>query len=76
MRSDHIDEKVCVEQFLAAMNRCNKDTITKKYGNYPMTWNSPGGCVDFWLIGHNLDWTCDNLGVVPDECKEGKKKGT
>jgi hypothetical protein len=73
--SDHMDENVCVEQFLAAMNRCNKDTVDKKYGQSPMTWNSPGGCVDFWLVGHGEDWDCDNLDDKPEEC-EGKKKGT
>lgn len=72
--SNHIPEKVCVEQFLAAMNRCNTDTITKKYGQYPMTWNSPGGCVDFWLVGHGSDWSCDGQGIETPECKGGKER--
>jgi hypothetical protein len=75
--SDHISEKDCIEQFLAAMNRCNKDTVEKKYGQYPMTWNSPGGCVDLWLIGHEgLDkWNCDKPYNESEEC-QGKRKGT
>jgi hypothetical protein len=75
--SDHIDENTCVTQFLATMNRCNKETISKKYGQHPMTWNSPGGCVDFWLVGHGADWDCDSgdLDNDPAECVNGKRKG-
>jgi hypothetical protein len=76
-KSDHIDENTCVTQFLAAMNRCDKGTISKKYGQHPMTWNSPGGCVDFWLVGHGADWTCDYGDLTQDlpECVNGKRKG-
>jgi hypothetical protein len=73
--SDHIDENTCIEQFLTAMDRCNKETISNKYGQLPMTWNSPGGCVDFWLVGHGTDWSCDDLKDKPTEC-EGRRKGT
>jgi hypothetical protein len=62
-----------VAQFLAAMNRCNKDTITKKYGQYPMTWNGPEGCVDFWLVGHHEDWECGGDDGDAVECT-GKRR--
>lgn len=58
------------------MNRCNKDTVEKKYGQYPMTWNSPGGCVDFWLIGHeDLDkWSCVTLRASRRNAKASRRK--
>jgi hypothetical protein len=65
----HVDENVCVDKFLAAMNRCNTDTIENKYGQYPMTWSGPSGCVDFWLVGHGPDWACTGLGQTDPECK-------
>lgn len=73
--SNHLGEKTCIEQFLAAVNRCNKETITQKLGQAPMAWNSPNGCVDFWLVGHGPEWSCNDLKVKSPEC-EGAQKGT
>ncbi|KAF1994290.1 hypothetical protein P154DRAFT_539735 [Amniculicola lignicola CBS 123094] len=66
--SDHINEHIYIEQFLAALNRCNKEGIEKKYRQYPIAWNSLGSCIDFWLVGHGDDWTCDGLGGQSKEC--------
>jgi hypothetical protein len=57
------------------IDRWYKDTVVKKYGQYPMTCNAPGGCVEFWMVGHAPDWTCEDLKVDPVECT-GKRKGT
>jgi hypothetical protein len=69
------DEATCITQFLAAMNRCDQDTLTKKYGQHPMTGNSSGGCVDFWLVGHDAGWSCGDGDLDPPECLSGARKG-
>ncbi|KAI5457009.1 hypothetical protein BGZ63DRAFT_365966 [Mariannaea sp. PMI_226] len=65
-----VPSDVCKERFLGAVNDCNTDTTTEKYGNYPYIWNSPNGCIDFWIYGDGADFTCDEiLGVVPVPCQ-------
>jgi hypothetical protein len=56
----------CESQFLANVNRCNTDTIEKKFGSNPMVWNSDQGCIDFYIAGHGDDWDCNGAGTV--EC--------
>lgn len=71
-----ISQQDCEKQFMNAMNRCNTENdLSHKYGNYPMIWNGPQGCIDIWLVGHGTDWSCDDLGSKSHECT-GKKKGS
>jgi hypothetical protein len=75
---DELDNRLalymCSQQFLAAVNNCNTDTISKKYGQSPFTWNGDLGCLDFYIGGHGDDWNCDNLGSRPHECSGDELK--
>jgi hypothetical protein len=42
----------CKLYFLSAVNNCNTDTTSAKYGQMPLTWNSPGGCIDFMIYAN------------------------
>ncbi|KAF1945690.1 hypothetical protein EJ02DRAFT_36351 [Clathrospora elynae] len=74
--SNHIDENVCVGRFLAAMNHCDPKTLRHKYGQHAMTLNWPDDCLDFWLIGHKKEWTCEDPStrVMAPECWGVKKQ--
>jgi hypothetical protein len=45
----------------------NTDTQDNKYGQKPLVWNSPNGCVDFEIYGDSEDWEC-GLGHLPLQC--------
>jgi hypothetical protein len=58
--SNRLTIEDCKAGFIANINNCNTDTISKKYGSNPMTWNMGLGCVDFYVGGHGDDWDCPN----------------
>ncbi|KAF7561026.1 hypothetical protein G7046_g3111 [Stylonectria norvegica] len=63
-----LSQSDCEARFNSAVNNCNTDTTSEKYGQRPYTWNSPNGCIDFWIYGDSEDWSCDDLGVLPVPC--------
>ncbi|KAH6889338.1 hypothetical protein B0T10DRAFT_513799 [Thelonectria olida] len=67
----HLSGDACRERFLGAVNDCNTDSTTDKFGNYPYIWNSPNGCIDFWIYGNGDDFNCDEIfGTVPLPCQD------
>ncbi|KAF4460878.1 hypothetical protein FALBO_12336 [Fusarium albosuccineum] len=66
-----LSQSDCEAKFNSAVNNCNTDTTSEKYGQKPYMWNSPNGCVDFYIYGDGEDWDCEGLGVVPVQCQTG-----
>ncbi|KAJ3549351.1 hypothetical protein NM208_g546 [Fusarium decemcellulare] len=66
-----LSQSDCEAKFNSAVNNCNTDTTSEKYGQKPYVWNSPNGCVDFYIYGDGEDWDCEGLGVVPVQCQTG-----
>lgn len=64
----------CEARFTGAVNNCNVDTTDDKYGQRPYVWNSPNGCIDFWIYGDAEDWDCEGFGVLPVPCQNAGQK--
>ncbi|KAK7431852.1 hypothetical protein QQZ08_001470 [Neonectria magnoliae] len=64
----------CEARFTGAVNNCNTDSTDDKYGQRPYVWNSPNGCIDFWIYGDGEDFDCEGLGTIPVPCMDAGQK--
>jgi hypothetical protein len=64
-----IGERDCINQFTYARDSCkiNQNSANDKWGQDPLMWNSPAGCVEFFLaafptkMDDGQDWNCGNV---------------
>ncbi|KAM0426516.1 hypothetical protein ACHAPT_008208 [Fusarium lateritium] len=70
-RHPELSQSDCEAKFSSAVNNCNTDTTSEKFGQKPFVWNSPNGCIDFYIYGDGEDWDCEGLGTIPLQCRTG-----
>lgn len=50
-RDNNLSPDSCTKWFRSAYNNCDLDTTDAKHGSRPLVWNSPNGCIEFWIYG-------------------------
>lgn len=50
-RDSNLSPEDCTTYFRSAYNECDRGTTEAKHGSRPLVWNSPNGCIEFWIYG-------------------------